>query len=288
MARKRMIDPCIWESEDFSKLSTLAKVVFIGMFSNADDFGRGRAKSAYLKSIIFPYEEDLRVADIDKTLNEIASNMSVIFYSYNENEYYSLSNWSKWQKVEKSQPSKIPEFCDTCKTLRVTVGEQSGNSRGTVGEQSGNSWGTIPPNRIEENIREEKRKEEYKHGAETAPSQPSITLILNDKSEYPVYDEDINKWTELYPKVDILQELRKMKGWLDSNTQKRKTKRGILNFITSWLAREQDKGTKVQYNTPTYSKPNKFTDYEQSDKHDFDEIEKKALEKRFKRSVNGG
>ena len=53
MARKRMIDPNIWESEDFSKLSVLARLVFIGIFSNADDDGRGRGKSAYLKSIIF-------------------------------------------------------------------------------------------------------------------------------------------------------------------------------------------------------------------------------------------
>ena len=29
MARKRMIDPGIWQSEDYGKLSNLAKVVFI-------------------------------------------------------------------------------------------------------------------------------------------------------------------------------------------------------------------------------------------------------------------
>ena len=51
-----MIDPGIWQSEDFSKLSTLAKLVFIGLFSNADDEGRGRAKAAYIKSTLFPYD----------------------------------------------------------------------------------------------------------------------------------------------------------------------------------------------------------------------------------------
>lgn len=53
MARRRMIDPNIWQSEDFSKLSTLAKLVFIGLFSQADDEGRGRAKPIYIKSILF-------------------------------------------------------------------------------------------------------------------------------------------------------------------------------------------------------------------------------------------
>lgn len=37
-----MIDPNIWQSEDFAGLSTLAKLVFIGLFSNADDEGEIR------------------------------------------------------------------------------------------------------------------------------------------------------------------------------------------------------------------------------------------------------
>ena len=39
-----------------------------------------------------------------------------------------------------------------------------------------------------------------------------------------------------------MQELRKMKSWLDSNTSRRKTKRGILRFVNGWLSKEQDKG----------------------------------------------
>ena len=70
----------------------------------------------------------------------------------------------------------------------------------------------------------------------------AITLTLNDKSEYPIFDKDIVAWKELYPNVDIVQELRKMKGWLNSNPTRRKTKKGILKFVNSWLAREQDKG----------------------------------------------
>ena len=90
MARKRMIDPSIWQSEDFGKLSNLAKIVFIGLFSLADDEGRGRANPMYLKSNLFPYNEDMRSADIEKALLEISSNMSVIFYSCDGSSYYSL------------------------------------------------------------------------------------------------------------------------------------------------------------------------------------------------------
>lgn len=73
-------------------------------------------------------------------------------------------------------------------------------------------------------------------------SEPAvITLTLNDKSQFPITETDIRNWQELYPSVNILQELRNMKGWLDSNPAKRKTKAGIRRFINGWLSREQDK-----------------------------------------------
>lgn len=72
-----------------------------------------------------------------------------------------------------------------------------------------------------------------------------ITIILNDKTEYPVTAADVATWKELYPAVDVMQELRKMKGWADANPTKRKTKNGIKRFINAWLAKEQD-----QYHGP--------------------------------------
>lgn len=77
---------------------------------------------------------------------------------------------------------------------------------------------------------------------ETASTPPVISIILNDKSYFEVTNENLIKWTELYPAVDVMQELRKMAGWCDANPTKRKTRRGIMAFISSWLSREQDKG----------------------------------------------
>ncbi|WP_020074072.1 DUF4373 domain-containing protein [Faecalispora sporosphaeroides] len=71
---------------------------------------------------------------------------------------------------------------------------------------------------------------------------PFIYLTLNDKSEYPVYPEQVREWAALYPAVNVEQELRNMKGWCTANPSKRKTGSGILRFITSWLAKEQNKG----------------------------------------------
>lgn len=101
-------------------------------------------------------------------------------------------------------------------------------------------------------VKESKEKErEVKESKENnicpEPEQPAsvlpvISLILNDKSFHDVFQSDIEGWKELYPAVDIIQELKKMKGWLDSNPDRRKTRRGIKRFINSWLSRAQDSG----------------------------------------------
>jgi hypothetical protein len=135
MARKRMIDPCIWASEDFGKLSTLAKIVWIGLISNADDFGRGRAKVSYIKSNLFPYDDDkkeITIKKIEEALNGIAERMSIIFYECDDNEYYQLTNWYRFQTIDRIQESKIPVCPDNSHIIRRLVAEQSASNREQV------------------------------------------------------------------------------------------------------------------------------------------------------------
>lgn len=84
---------------------------------------------------------------------------------------------------------------------------------------------------------------ELKDSCTELPAQSAaISMPLNDGSEFPVLDNDVKKWEKLYPAVDVMQELRNMRGWLMSNPTRRKTKAGIKRFITGWLAKEQNKG----------------------------------------------
>ena len=103
-----------------------------------------------------------------------------------------------------------------------------------------------------EKSRVEKSKEEYILCAEpqAADAPPVISLPLNDGTFFDVSENDRAKWSQLYPSVDVLQQLRNMAGWCDANPTKRKTRGGIKRFITAWLAREQDKGGKAPQNKP--------------------------------------
>jgi hypothetical protein len=70
---------------------------------------------------------------------------------------------------------------------------------------------------------------------------------LNDGTEYLVLPDSLTEWKYLYPAVDVMQELRNMRGWLLANKTKRKTRRGIERFINNWLAKRQDRAKEVRH-----------------------------------------
>jgi Helix-turn-helix domain len=69
-----------------------------------------------------------------------------------------------------------------------------------------------------------------------------ITLTLNTGAEYPIHEPQIAEWRTLFPAVNARQELRAIRAWLLANPKRRKTRNGILRFVTSWLSRTQDRG----------------------------------------------
>lgn len=86
-------------------------------------------------------------------------------------------------------------------------------------------------------------------GYDTSTIRPRIVVValpLNLEGTFHyVYEEDVEHYKELYPAVDIEQELRKMVGWCEANPKKRKTSNGISNFINTWLSKAQDKCGRV-------------------------------------------
>ncbi len=152
MARKRMISPSIWGSLSFSKLSDFAKLVFIGLFSNADDEGKGCADVSMIKSTLFPRDKQRRLTDIENALSEIAQNMSIKFYEIEGDSYYILTAWQKWQTINRPTPSIIPN-------PPATMGERGRSTQNCdFNDNSLNTHGVLTEYSVS-NIKEEKGKE---------------------------------------------------------------------------------------------------------------------------------
>lgn len=107
-----MIDPMIWQDEEFGSLSSQAKILFIGLFSNADDEGRLRANPAYLKSTIFMYDP-IDIDEVKIIRDEVVKKMSSVFlYTVDGKDYIQLKNWDEYQKQHKDRivASTLPTY----------------------------------------------------------------------------------------------------------------------------------------------------------------------------------
>ena len=77
------------------------------------------------------------------------------------------------------------------------------------------------------------------------PNGNAVAYIpCNDGSEFGVSKELAEELAKLYPAVDVPQTLNEIRGWNLANPQRRKTRRGVLQHINSWMTKEQNRGPK--------------------------------------------
>ena len=90
---------------------------------------------------------------------------------------------------------------------------------------------------------------------ELATEPTIIALPMIDGNDYPICQSQIDDWADVFPAVDILADLKRMRAWLNANPTKRKTPRGIKRFIVTWLSKTQDSGGTRGYRPkPSYDK----------------------------------
>lgn len=192
MARKRMIDPNLWMSEDVGKLSVFERLLLIGMFSNADDEGKGRANPPLLRSVIFPYD-DFSVNEIEAALEHITKVINLQVYEVEGSRYYKFTNWKKWQRVDKIQKSIIPEPVQNDSKNDSKNDSRNGSENGS--RMSSDEEKRREEKRREENIKEENIKEEK---GDSLTLSLHIEKITNGKWYIAKDIEKLNVLIEMY------------------------------------------------------------------------------------------
>ena len=77
----------------------------------------------------------------------------------------------------------------------------------------------------------------------SGPDESVIVIPLIPKDgEFGVTQAMIAEWAANYPGVDVKRELLRCRAWSQANPQNRKTRRGIMRHVNSWLSRAQDQG----------------------------------------------
>lgn len=145
MSRQRFIYPETFQSEDFIALSMGARLLWVGMFTTADDYGRGKASAVSLKALIFPVDR-ISLAKIEQWRGEVDDRKMARVYRVSVSTYYDIPSWSKYQHPRYVAESKIPPYEEKDETpggppgdlthICGSGGEGSGRvGRGVVGGQ---------------------------------------------------------------------------------------------------------------------------------------------------------
>ncbi|MFH0225114.1 ATPase [Vibrio furnissii] len=104
---------------------------------------------------------------------------------------------------------------------------------------------------------------------ETAAPEDVILFEIPLKGKtksHQITQSQLVELAQLYPAVDVQQQIRNMIGWCKANPTRQKTSAGIQRFIHAWLCKEQDRG---------YSRPQ---GYESPDFHSGDSTWANGLE----------
>ena len=217
----RIIKESLCSSEKISSLSDFEFRLWVCLITQADDFGRGDARPAIIKGRAFPLRERVTAKDIDAAIHGLAAKGCVSLYTVGGKPYFWFPTWGEHQRIRDCKPKyPAPEESDASPQVAASCGE-------------------LPP---ESNPNPNPNPNPKNVCAEQSSAPPVIELPLNDGTMYPVSQEQSQEWAGLYPAVDVIQQLRQMRGWLDANSTRRKTKGGIKRFVTNWLAKEQNKG----------------------------------------------
>lgn len=244
MAQKRMFTKSIIDSDPFLEMPLSAQALYFHLNMRADDDGFVNNPKR-ITNYVSASADDLKILLAKRFIIRFDSGVIVI-------KHWRMHNTLKSDRyrptVYQDELARLSVKPNKAYTESLAETEETP----ALPEPNRNQYGTIlePQYSIGKDsigLDQDSTEEEASNDAscaepETVSTPPVIDIILNDGSYYGVTNEDVIKWTELYPAVDVMQELRNMAGWCDANPKKRKTKSGIRRFINGWLSGEQNKG----------------------------------------------
>lgn len=225
MPRIRTIKPELPQSESMGRVSREARLLFILLWTLADDAGRLRGNSRMLASLLYPYDDDAPRL-IDAWIHELEGETCVRRYMRDGDTFIEICNWLKHQKIDKPSASKLPPF-DESSRIVANVREGSPLDQGS-------------------RIKEGKGEDHSASGSDEPPAVGVAMLPLVDGSEFTLSRRLFDEYVSAYPGLDVKTQIAGMRTWLISNPKNRKTRSGVARFINNWLSREQNRAPRKE------------------------------------------
>lgn len=242
MGRIRSIHPDTCESETMAKLPASQERTFFRLLTHCDDAGRAQLNPRLLKAAIYPLIDEMTPDKVMKEIRALAAAGLLILYQVDGRDYLQVRSWTEYQHPKNPSKSKIPPLPQdyprptpglpqdsTITSPSLTQDYPTGVGVG-VGEGIGEGEGVGVGGSAEPS------------SGGSAPPVPEVVIFpcTGGSGRAGITQDQVDGWTRDFPGVNVPQQLRNMRAWLEANPTKRKTVRGIPAFVVRWLTKEQD------------------------------------------------
>jgi hypothetical protein len=200
MARIRTVKPEIWMSPQVMNLSHGARLLFLGLITQADDAGRGVADARKLKAAIFG-GDDITSTDVRRWLDELASQrLANLYEDASHGNLYELPSWKAHQSIDRPRESSYPSSKQAANpdVARRTLDESRTSPR-EGSDRTGPEWkgreGNVPPRAREPELSSPKTGGERRQQTAGAWSDAELMdAFAVVKSTYPKRTGDQSVW----------------------------------------------------------------------------------------------
>jgi hypothetical protein len=108
MARIRTIKPSLFSSLTVSAWPVPIRWTFVGLFTYADDEGRGVDEPRLVKAELYPLDDRMTPAKVDEHLCVITETGALCRYEVDTQKFLHLTGFSQHQRINRPTKSRYP------------------------------------------------------------------------------------------------------------------------------------------------------------------------------------
>lgn len=135
MARIRTIKPKFWDDIKIGRLSRDARLLYIGLWTFADDLGVVIADPVWLKSKIFPYDQ-IQIQQMEAWLKMLEKTGFICHVTVKSEAFIYLPTFSRHQMINRPNLEDVNVSKEQLDSALQQISDQSVINHGTISDQS--------------------------------------------------------------------------------------------------------------------------------------------------------
>lgn len=200
MARIRSIKPDFWTDDTLTECSLSARLLFIGTWNFADDYGNLDRSAKQIKARVFPVDN----VDCEPLLKELMTHGLLIEYSVSGKKFLHIPGFGKHQIINRPSKPSVPLYEESLSTHTALTESSVSTHSGEEGRgRESDAVSTHTP-----------EKPKRKRKATDTPARKPIPEDFSLTPERQTYAEKHLPQVDAAALLETFRSTSKAKGWL--------------------------------------------------------------------------